>query len=264
MNIRAMMGAATTTDRRDGARRIAALAGVDRHVFEAAERPESHLAEQVEAHDGHRGHGGRERMERGHRAMRDVQPRQRQQQSERRQHQNAAGLVDPFADAESTNRHHRECREHENVHGGDDPRARRHGVAAIAKNVSEVLGDLQARFGCVQDPEQPQVPGNQKAGQLVEPELRPLIQAAFERHRAVQMNDNGSGRNVKERCGADPEHDVRRPLLRGHADPGETDDEQDLGECEIDDAEVAPQLRAACLNVAFFAFEGRAWHAAQH
>ena len=48
MNMAAMMGAAITTERPDRAHRIAALAGDDRHVLEAAERAEAHLAKDVQ------------------------------------------------------------------------------------------------------------------------------------------------------------------------------------------------------------------------
>ena len=63
MNITAMIGAAITTDHAIAPHRVAALAGVNRHVLEAAERAESHLAEQVEAHDRDDRHRRRQRME---------------------------------------------------------------------------------------------------------------------------------------------------------------------------------------------------------
>ena len=49
-----MIGAATNTDRAIVRTGIAALAGVNRDVLESAERAESHLAEQIEAHDATR------------------------------------------------------------------------------------------------------------------------------------------------------------------------------------------------------------------
>ena len=70
MNITAMIGAATTTDRAIAPHRVAALAGVNRDVLEAAERAEPHLAEQVEAHDRHHRHRRRQRMKRGDRPVR--------------------------------------------------------------------------------------------------------------------------------------------------------------------------------------------------
>ena len=60
MNIAPMIGAAMTTDRPIVAGRIAALPRDDGRVLEAAEGPESHLAENVEVQQRERGQRERE------------------------------------------------------------------------------------------------------------------------------------------------------------------------------------------------------------
>jgi hypothetical protein len=78
----------------------------------------------------------------------------------------------------------------------------------------------------------------QEAHGLVETELRPLIQAALERHQAIEVDHHRGGRQVEQHEGEQPEDDVRRSEFAGDADPREADDEEDLREGEIANAEL--------------------------
>src|SRR5439155_7808912 len=98
---------------------------------------------------------------------------------------------------------------------------------------------------------------DEKADELVEPELRPLVEAAFERHQAIQMGDDDGGWQIEEHDGQQPEDDVRRPQLGRNADPRQADDEEDLREREVGDAELAPQRRAARFDLRGIGAEGR-------
>src|SRR5207237_248530 len=117
-----------------------------------------------------------------------------------------------------------------------------------AEDVPEVLRDLQPCFGRVQDGKQPQVPGDHESRELVESELGPLIQAAFERHRAIEVNDDGRGWQIEEQDRRQPERHMRRPLFRRDADPWQSDDEQDLCQREINETEILAQIRAARID----------------
>ena len=116
---------------------------------------------------------------------------------------------------------------------------------ARSEDVAEVLRELQSDVRHVQDREQPEVPGDDEADRLVEAELGPLIEAALERHRAVEPHGDDRRRHVEQRDGDQPEDDVRRSLLRGDADPLQADDEEDLREDEIADGQLFAQLGAA-------------------
>jgi hypothetical protein len=92
---------------------------------------------------------------------------------------------------------------------------------------------------------------------LVETELGPLIQAAFERHQAIQVDHHRGRRQIEQHEGQQPEDDVRRSELSRDADPREPDDEEDLREGEIADAELLLQRRAVRLDARLGLCESR-------
>jgi len=235
---------------------VAAFAGVQGHVFEAAERAEPHLGRDVEAQDRGDGHRRRQRVEFRERAVGDVQPRHDDQQAEGRQHQYAARLVHPFAETQAADRHEHERAEDQDVHERDDPVTTHQGRAFSRHEVVEVLRDLQADLRGVQDREQPQVPRDQEADQIVESQLRPLIQPAFERHRAIEMDDDGGRGQIEKHDRREPEQDVRGALFGGDANPRQADDEQHLRQREIRDTQIPPKLDAGFLHAAHYSSAG--------
>jgi hypothetical protein len=82
-----------------------------------------------------------------------------------------------------------------------------------------------------------------------------LVQATFERHQAVEVDDYGRRRQIKQHDGQHPQHDVRGSEFSRDADPREPDDEQNLREDEIAHAELFPQGRAVRLDLGFGSFE---------
>ena len=187
-------------------------------------------------------------MKPAQRSARDVQPRQGEKRGERGEHQQGAGGVDPLAHAEPENGHHDERRHQRHAHQQHEPVAAGEPLAARPEDVDDVLRDLQSRVGGIEDGEQPQVPRDEEPGQLVEPELRPLVQAALERHQAIQVDDDDRRRDVEEHDRREPEDDVRRTELRRDTHPREPDDEEDLREGEIGQPELT------------FEFDGRIAH----
>src|SRR5207237_10690400 len=83
----------------------------------------------------------------------------------------------------------------------------------------------------------------------VDAKLRPLVQTTCDWHQAMEVDNDCSRRQIKQHEGEQPENDVRRPELPRHTDPREADDEEDLRESEIADAELLLQRRAVCLDV---------------
>jgi hypothetical protein len=80
-----------------------------------------------------------------------------------------------------------------------------------------------------------------------------LVQAAFERHQAVQVDHDDGRRKVEQPEGQQPEDGVRGPEFPRDADPREPNDEEDLGQGEIANAEFLLERRAlrldACLGL---------------
>src|SRR5205823_1773689 len=81
-------------------------------------------------------------------------------------------------------------------------------------------------------------------------ELRPLVEAPLERHRAIEMDDDRGRGEIEEHDGGEPEENVGRPLLCRHPDPWKADDEQDLCEDEIGQAELLAKLGAVRFDYA--------------
>ena len=65
------------------------------------------------------------------------------------------------------------------------------------------------------------------------------------------MNDDRRRRQVEEDDSGKPENDVRRTLFGSYADPGKADDEEDLREREIDEAEILGEVRATSFDRRF-------------
>ena len=149
------------------------------------------------------------------------------------------------------------------VVGGDDPAFGHERCDAGPEDVAQVLRELQADVGHVEDREDPQVPRDDEPHELVEAELRPLIQSAFERHDLVEPDGDTRRREVEERDGDEPEDDVGRSLFRGDADPLQADDEEDLREDEVAKREVLAEGFATGLNRCFPAVE-RSWRDRRH
>ena len=80
---------------------------------------------------------------------------------------------------------------------------------------------------------------------LVEPELRPLVQAALERHQAIEVDDDDRRRHVEQDHRDQPEDDVRRSLFGGDANPRQADDEQDLRQGEVAKPQLPTQITSS-------------------
>ena len=67
----------------------------------------------------------------------------------------------------------------------------------------------------------------------------------------VEIDHHRGHRQIEEHDGQEPHDDVRGPQLAGHADPGEPDDEQDLGEREVAHAQLLLERGAVRLDPGF-------------
>jgi hypothetical protein len=160
------------------------------------------------------------------------------------QHQNPPGLVHPLADTQTTDRYADEGCHNRNVDNADEPDVARQPFTPRTDDIAEVLSDLKTGLGCVEDGEEPEIPRDQKSRDFAEPELRPLVKPSLERHRTIEMNNDRRRGYIDKGDRGQPENDVRGSLLRGDTNPGQADDEENLGEGEIDEAEILSELGA--------------------
>jgi hypothetical protein len=84
----------------------------------------------------------------------------------------------------------------------------------------------------------PEVPCDKKTHEVVEPQLCPLdIGRLPEASLDSDIMTTYRRRNIEEDDRGQPKHYMRRPCLAAHADPRQADDEKDLGQHEIGQAE---------------------------
>ena len=106
-----------------------------------------------------------------------------------------------------------------------------------ADGVGDVGGDGQALGRHEYDDVQPQIPADQESDEIVEAELGPLIESAFERHFTVEVDDDSGERSVEKQKCEEPENDLRGAQLGRGSHPMRADDVEDLGEDQIREAE---------------------------
>ncbi len=216
-----------------GARGAAAFARHDGDIFEAAQGADGHLAEDGEAEEVGFGPLPGDGIE----MMQGTAPQrpdgERQQNGVSQQDHDAAGVVQPFAEVESADGDQGDGGQHHSGDGEGGGLAAGHPGAGGPEHVRNVGGDLEndgahAHYGV-----HPEVPGGEEAGHFAEAGFGPLIEAAFERHEAIEMDDDGGQGQVEHEHGREPEDHVGAAQFGGDADPGRADDAEHLGEHQV-------------------------------
>ena len=87
--------------------------------------------------------------------------------------------MNPFAKAESANGDEDERGEQDAVERGDKDPAGWQPGRRRTERVGDVGSNDETGAGHDADAEQPEIPGNDESGELVEAELRPLVEAAL-------------------------------------------------------------------------------------
>ena len=214
----------------DGARCIAAFAGEDGDVFEAAESAEEHLAEESEGdHIVLRELHGQRFVVDGHVASHGPEG-QDDERGVGDQDRDAADVVDPFAEFEAAKSGSRDG-EYEDANDGK----RREVVlrkprGGGADEVGELGGDRVEDRGGDGDAVEPEVPRGHKAAEVAEGPAGPDVEAAFERHLAVEIDDGDGHGEVEEDHGRDPRKSLGAAEAGSDADPGAAYDAEDLRE----------------------------------
>ena len=136
----------------------------------------------------------------------------------------------------------------------------RHPSGAVADRVRDVGGHEHSAERNDHDRQQPQIPRNHEAGEVVKAELGLLINAAFERHPIAQINHHRGLRNVKKQNGEEPKEKVRLSELGSGADPARADDEKNLRQDQIAQAERLFERFAMFFDAALSAIERDVHH----
>src|ERR1700676_3438827 len=147
----------------------------------------------------------------------------------------SAGVLKPLADREAEHGYGDEKRYERNRDREDEPFVAAQPIEA--DGVGDISGYRHSLRRHEYDDVQPQIPADQEADEIVEAELGPLIEAAFERHGAVQMDHDGGERSVEKEQSQQPENDLRGAQLSGRSYPMRSDDIQNLGENQISKAQ---------------------------
>ena len=134
---------------------------------------------------------------------------------------------------------------------GNEKAIRRHPGRAVADRVENIRRDHQTGRGHDADAEQPEIPRHDEAGEFVEAEFRPLIKSAFQRQNAIEVNDDGSDRQIKTNDGEQPVSGLRRAEFRRRAHPRSADDKDNLRQNEIAQPEFLAKGRALRLDALF-------------
>ena len=236
--------------------RIPALPRHDGRVLEAAKGPKSHLAEDVQVQQSECGQREREGADGRQRAHEVVRDRQSDERGEEHENQHTARVVHPFAKCKPTDRDEDEPG-HDGARRGQNQRLVTRDPASLrSERIRQVCRHLQANLRGVDDRVDPDVPRHEEAGKLAESKLGPLIEASFERHQPVQVNDDDGAGHVEEDDGQQPEDDVRRAKSSRRANPAEPHDVEDLREHEIAQAELFLEGSAAAVDLGFGAIDG--------
>jgi len=223
----------------DGVDGVLAFAGEDGDVLETAEGAEDHLAE-----EGERDHVELRELQ-GKRLVVDVhvsRERPEGQQDERGvddEDGDAADVMNPFAEFETADGG---SGDGDGDAGGDgeggdvvfgQPRG------GGADEVGEFGGDGVEDGGGDGDAVEPEVPRGHKAASVAECGAGPDVEAAFEGHLVVEVDDGDRHREVEDDHGGDPGDGLGAAKPGGDADPAATDDTEDLREDEVAEAEPA-------------------------
>ena len=102
-----------------------------------------------------------------------------------------------------------------------------------ADEVGELSGDGVEDGGGDGDAVEPEVPCGHEAAEVAEGGARPDVEAAFERHLAVEIDDGDGHGEVEEDHGGDPGEGLGAAKTGGDAYPGAADDAEDLREDEV-------------------------------
>ena len=200
----AMMGAAMMTERPMFFDRRARFAREDGDVFKAAQRAERHLAEDVKAENRGRGQRQFDRMIFRQLARGARNERQCDERAVSDQEQDGAGIVHPFAKAEPADGDEDQPGNQRAVERRDENATRRQPGRGGTDGVGKIGRDDEPGAGHDGDAEQPEIPRHDEAGEFVEAKFRPLVEAAFQRHEAIEINHHRRHREVEKENGEQP------------------------------------------------------------
>src|SRR5262249_47306559 len=131
-------------------------------------------------------------------AGRSGEKRQKNERDVNKKKKRPASVMDPFAGAQSANRNQQHCPDQNAIEHTNKYSMAWHPGSTGTNRVVETGSNDQSRPGHNRDPEQPKIPCDDETGELVETELRPLVESPFERKDSIQKNDHPCEWEIKK------------------------------------------------------------------
>ena len=157
-------------------------------------------------------------------------------------HGDATDVVDPFAEGETAAGAPGEEQKKAGEQDGDDGFVFRQTGGARAEEIADFTGNLEEQESDDDETVGPDVPGGEEAERVAEGAAGPDVEAAFEGHFAVEIEDGDGHGDIEEAEGDEPGDELGAAETGGDADPGAADDGEDLGEDEVAEAHLAGQM----------------------
>jgi hypothetical protein len=244
INIAQMIGEEIATERPIVRAGVATFAGEDGDVLQTTQGAEEHLPEERKHAKVVRWRGNRERRVVDRLVPRVRGEREQDQRGEHDEDGDAADVVDPLAEFKASKRSQSDAREHHHHNSERDETVLRKPCGSRTDQVRDFGRHGVKDRGNDRDAVDPQIPRREKAAEIAKGFARPDVQAAFERHGAVQADHRSRHGHVESEHGGNPGERLRRAESAGDTNPGSTHNAEDLGEHEVAKAEGAVQFAA--------------------
>lgn len=230
----------------DGACRRTGFPGKNGDIFEAGQSTDHHEADGGEGVAIEDGQDDRQRFPVDGLATQDGKDGQQDEYGEDDCDGTAAEVVEPFAKVEAINsREGKQDKDTEN-----DGAASQWIFGEMGAGGSEQIADLR-KHGKEDDRSDakrvdPDVPGDEESREVAEGDARPGVEAAFEWHLAVEVEDGSGHGQVKDGHCRDPVDSLRAAEQSCETDPSGADDEENLSKDEIEKRERT--LESVCVS----------------
>ena len=231
----------------DGAGGVFAFSGEDGDVFEAAESAEEHLSEEGEGDHAGLGELEGERLVVDGLVARHGPEGKHDEGAVDDEDGDAADVVDPLAELKAAEGGGGDCEDDDGHDGEGSEVVFGQPGGGGADEVGELGGDGVEDGGGDGDAVEPEVPCGHEAAEIAECGAGPDVEAAFEGHLAVEIDDGDGHGEIEEDHGGDPGDGLGAAQTGGDADPGAADDAEDLGEDEVAETKLSVQAGLAGL-----------------
>ena len=157
----------------------------------------------------------------------------------------AGDVVDPLAEREAANGGEGEQGEQDGERGEDDEVVVGDPGGGGADHEGKFAGQLEEQEGDDEDAVGPDIPRCEEADRVAEGAAGPDVEAAFERHLAIEEVDGDGHGRVEDGEREEPDQRLCVAEAGGQTDPRASDDGEDLREDEVAEGELPGEMVVA-------------------